>query len=249
MLAPSRHLRVLGVVLLGSAGCFRSVGVPPELECTRDEQCASGLECSPEGRCQCTASSCAGCCSADGRACHSGQRDSACGTDGGLCTDCGADGMSCQSGRCQQLCGDECSSTQARQCVDSTQYEPCGDFDGDGCLEWGEPVACEAGTSCVEGACLAPCDECSPEDELRCSPSVPDAVEVCTDEDDDDCLEWVFSEQCDSSTSCVSGRCEPNCEGACAPDARRCTEANGGYRVCVDDGHGCPRWEIGRAHV
>jgi MYXO-CTERM domain-containing protein len=53
----------------------------------------------------------------------------------------------------QTACADECLSA-ARQCG-GLGWQECGDWDVDGCLEWGGGAACEAGTSCQgAGDCL-----------------------------------------------------------------------------------------------
>jgi hypothetical protein len=47
-------------------------------------------------------------------------------------------------------CGDECSPSGTKQCTVSggTQYKTCGDYDGDGCLEWSSAASCLSGQTC-----------------------------------------------------------------------------------------------------
>ena len=153
--------------------------------------------------------------------------------------------MICQSGGCQELCGDECSSSRARQCTDEQHFQPCGDFDGDGCLEWGETTACDRDKSCVDGDCLAPCDECPAEGDLRCRTStsdLPDGIEVCSDPDSDDCLEWTLQVECSTNEVCTSNECISGCAGPCRLDQRSCTATLDGSRLCIEDDSGCPSW-------
>lgn len=50
-------------------------------------------------------------------------------------------------------CVDECAA--GKRCA-GTGYQLCGDFDADGCLEWGDDTACEARTHCEgAGECVA----------------------------------------------------------------------------------------------
>lgn len=59
--------------------------------------------CGSLGGAQCTASNCAGCCTADGR-CDQGTLNSACGINAGLCTACGPADQ-CQGGMCRPITG------------------------------------------------------------------------------------------------------------------------------------------------
>jgi len=74
--------------------------------------------------------------------------------------DCGTcpSGQTCSNGICVAApgpgCSDECSSG-ARECVDSTSYKECGNYDDDSCTEWSSAIACAAGETCSAGICTA----------------------------------------------------------------------------------------------
>jgi len=51
-------------------------------------------------------------------------------------------------------CSNECSASGAKQCADSTQYQTCGNYDADSCLEWSSSVSCPSGQTCSgSGVC------------------------------------------------------------------------------------------------
>ena len=75
-----------------------------------------------------------------------------CGDDG--CGDsCGSclTGKACVLGAC--VCPDECGPVGMKECTDGTHFKTCGDPDGDTCLEWTLPSACDAGSTCDSGNC------------------------------------------------------------------------------------------------
>ncbi len=52
------------------------------------------------------------------------------------------------SGICMSSC-----TNGAKQCLNNSAEQLCGDFNNDGCYEWGTPVGCPAGYSCSGGVC------------------------------------------------------------------------------------------------
>ena len=78
---------------------------------------------------------------------------------GGAVTACEA-GFSCSAGACApEGCTNDCSTGQTTCSAGGVQG--CGNFDADLCLEFGGPVtACDAGLSCVAGACSAVATQC-----------------------------------------------------------------------------------------
>jgi endonuclease/exonuclease/phosphatase family metal-dependent hydrolase len=58
-------------------------------------------------------------------------------------------------------CADECTAG-ARECS-GTGVRLCGNFDADGCAEWGPTTACPAAQACVAGSCVCQ-NECEPGD-------------------------------------------------------------------------------------
>lgn len=80
--------------------------------------------------------------------CGAGETQSSC------CEDCGCVSGYCQSGSCVvdgPSCSDECSS--GSQSCGNNQVQACGDWDGDGCAEWGVTESCSDGQTCVSGEC------------------------------------------------------------------------------------------------
>ncbi len=63
-------------------------------------------------------------------------------------------GQECSGGSCG-LCENECPSGWARRCASETSFQECGDFDSDGCLEWGPEQACPINSECDLGACVS----------------------------------------------------------------------------------------------
>jgi len=51
------------------------------------------------------------------------------------------------------ICQDECSSIDLKRCHNSG-YQACGDYDADGCLEWGSDIACFSDMICQDGDCI-----------------------------------------------------------------------------------------------
>lgn len=56
------------------------------------------------------------------------------------------------SGDCVTACSDDCPAEDARDC-DGNGWHACGDFNSDGCLEWGTTQYCTVAQECRSGAC------------------------------------------------------------------------------------------------
>jgi hypothetical protein len=70
-------------------------------------------------------------------------------------------GATCEDGACSEGCPVICDEPGVRRCtIDRTGYETCGDYDGDGCLEWGGAVACAEGEECISGVCEPSATDC-----------------------------------------------------------------------------------------
>jgi|GEM_PF-1165204 len=63
--------------------------------------------------------------------------------------DCASGNQVCAEGTCAAACTDECASATC----EGGAVVACGEFDGDGCKDRGTPVACPAGTTCVNASC------------------------------------------------------------------------------------------------
>jgi len=60
--------------------------------------------------------------------------------------------QTCNNGICQTSCTNQCTSG-AKQCKDTMTTQTCGDYNGDGCMEWGGDITCASGLNCVGGSC------------------------------------------------------------------------------------------------
>ena len=75
------------------------------------------------------------------------------------CPTCGCpSGKQCQSnGSCtvptQATCQNECSPIGSKRCSDN-DYQVCGNYDSDDCLEWGPITSCPVNTFCQNGNCV-----------------------------------------------------------------------------------------------
>ncbi len=165
-----------------------------------------------------------------------------CGTCGNSCLD----GQYCAAGNCV-ACQNECMMGD-KQCAagSTTQYQECGDPDGDTCLEWAPAQACGAGQVCDAGDCITACtDECAREDSQVCDTGGANGYRVCGDFDDDACLEYGDLVPCGAGETCVAGTCEESCADECPNDGdRMCAEPpDNGFLVCGNyDGDSCREW-------
>jgi len=192
----------------------------------------------------------AGC--GDSAGCPAGQQSC-----GGECVDiwldrehCGGcdraclDGQFCTTGQCLP-CQHQCM-LGVKQCApDGRSVQTCGDSDGDTCLDWGPPVACQAGEVCVGGDCTGGClDECSREGSTTCEPTGLNGVLTCGEHDGDACLEWGGYTACAGGETCSNGLCSTGCQDECALGQSRCaTPATAGVQACGQhDADACLDW-------
>lgn len=145
-----------------------------------------------------------------------------CGDDGcgGQCGSC-AGGVACEQGLCAGTCVDECSPAGTLACA-AQGIQECGQFDGDGCLEWSEARPCPGFGHCEAGECVCVPDcggkECGYD---GCSGSCG---------------------ICPRGQQCVDFQCQGGCVDECpkAGDSH-CTDT--GRVVCGDDDEdGCLEW-------
>ena len=181
------------------------------LEWGEDTPCGDGLACN-EGVCETT---CISECSEE----HATRCDEA----GRVVTCIDSDGQGClkwataspcepplvcSEGHCGAACTNECNPGDARRCTEASQtrFEVCGEYDGDGCLEWGTPQACEGMLVCSEGECVATCsDECDTAGDFTCDGN---GRKECGEYDGDGCLEWGSVVWCEPGYACDEGICE-----------------------------------------
>ncbi len=152
-------------------------------------------------------------------------------------------GESCSSGACLTVCTPECTESGATDCDDAGLRRVCGNFDGDVCLEWGTPTACEAALVCAEGSCATTCtSECVVVGATECTPG--GQLRTCTS-DGGPCLRWDSPVNCPGGTTCSAGRCESTCTDTCsATGERQCVAGSTTrYRTCGDsNADGCFDW-------
>jgi PKD repeat protein len=176
------------------------------LPCDQGLVCSSGTcaavcvsECSIEGAKKCTeAGTVTACEDADGQGCLKWGTPSACEPP-----------LVCSQGACALACDDECAGVGLKQCAEgaATKYQVCDEWDGDGCLEWGTPVACADGLVCSGAQCVTSCDdECPTDGQKACDGN---AWHQCGDWDADGCLEWGTSSYCSATETCANGACAP----------------------------------------
>ncbi|GMV40888.1 MAG: hypothetical protein AMXMBFR64_26040 [Myxococcales bacterium] len=203
--------------------------------------CEAGQSCS-SGNCS---STCTDECSVVGAKKCDGSAVATCGnTDADPCLEWGtpqacAPGLSCSGGFCTATCKDECTVKGAKAC-EGAGTKVCGDANGDGCLEWGSVVPCEAGQSCSNGSCSSTCvDECTTAGAKACDGN---GVKTCGNTDADPCLEWGTAVACDPGLTCSNGSCALGCKDECTvKGAKQC--AGAAWQACDDhDQDGCLEW-------
>ncbi len=139
-------------------------------------------------------------------------------------------------------CEDACEAGTVRCSGDA--IESCVDTNGDNCVEWGEPIACDDGLTCSGGLCSDPnecIDDCN-EGDLRCGAA---GVQECrADADGDPCLDWAPEEACADGESCSNGVCMAGgCMDECGEGTSRCSPGGPGRQDCGQfDADDCFDW-------
>ena len=202
--------------------------------------CDEGLVCS-QGFCEL---SCKDECSVAGaRKCEGDDVVTCQDHDGDACLEWGGpqpcEGLACSGGFCTSECKDDCTVAGAKKC-DGNGVTVCSDANGDGCLEWGTVVACEAGKTCSGGFCASDCkDECEAAGQKKCE---LDQVVVCGAYDEDPCLDWGSPVPCEGDLVCSGGSCTTSCEDGCAVAGTKQCQGNG-VATCGDyNSDGCLEW-------
>ncbi len=159
---------------------------------------------------------------ADGGTCVPDCQGKECGKDGcgGICAVCPA-GISCTDFLCSGTCDDECEPSGATSCAGDGLSE-CGQFDDDGCLDWGPPEPCVGAGHCVEDACV-------------CEPNC--AGRQCGY---DGCEGSCGT--CASGTTCSFYHCTDQCVEECDFEGETACSGDG-YVACGQfDGDECLEW-------
>lgn len=143
----------------------------------------------------------------------------------------------CQQGDCVPRtveCSDTCVPPATR-CTSSGEVETCADHDGDGCVEFGSAVACDAGQQCdpSDGLCkAASCTDSCTEGETSCEGEL---ISTCATSPAG-CLAFSPGKECPDEGVCEAGACsEPTtCTDECTLGEFACT-GDGQVRECRTD--------------
>jgi len=207
--------------------------------CGADESCSDGY-CSSDCVNECTVSGARRC---DGNGVQEcGDTDSDPCLEWGTTAACAAS-QTCSNGWCAIDCDNECTLEGARQCTGTVAYQLCSEHDGDGCLEWGTPVACDPGLSCSGGSCTSGCvSECTYVGALRCD-DAGSGTQTCGDPAGDGCLRWGTAVACPPDTTCSNGVCQLTCVNECTTSGGRRCEGPTTWALCDDhDADPCLEW-------
>ena len=139
------------------AGAYTKKGADTCLEWSPVTSCTGGTFCD-QGNC---VKSCSDACATSGAVLcttdNSGTQT--CGNfDADSCLDLSSavpcpSNHACSNGTCVPTCLDECQLTDAARCSAVGQaVERCGNFDADGCLEFGGAQDCTGGATCTNGS-------------------------------------------------------------------------------------------------
>jgi len=101
----------------------------------------------------------------------------------------------------QSSCSDECSDYGQKSCYSNTQYQYCGNYDCDACLEFSSPYSCPSGQVCQgNGQCV---DACTPHNYQQCYNNDVYWYDSCNIREDksSECGNsgWTGDYRCDSS--------------------------------------------------
>lgn len=166
-----------------------------------------------------------------------GELDNSCGdiVNCGFCSS----GKKCSNGECITSCTDSCSSGK-KECVSSTTYKECGNYNSDICLEWSSAKSCSSGEICSNGKCIVRCSDLCNSGEKECIGT--NSYRVCGNYDSDDCLEWGGSLNCQSGQICINGECVLSCSDLCSASQKKCVGTTS-YQTCGKyDSDSCLEW-------
>ena len=141
-------------------------------------------------------------------------------------------------------CNDLCQKGETR-CETQTRSNSCADYNGDGCMEWGLPTDCTAGTLCYETKCVKP-EERPSDVGNACSPGCKELCIHFPSTSDSYCTMSCDAVACPNGSICKQGHtggtttskvcllpcnvpgCTIGChQGVCIPSQ--------GYIVCHDN--------------
>lgn len=123
--------------------------------CSTGKKCSSGV-CAATCKDECTVKAATACQVGKVVTCGDFNKDGC--LQWGSAVACAA-GLVCAEGKCEASCTNECTVKGAKQCSAAGKLQECGDFNSDGCLQWGSETACAATTVCSNGQCAATCKD------------------------------------------------------------------------------------------
>ena len=200
---------------VGICGNFDS---DPCVEWGLKDKCPGGTYCNP-GNTLCTINStCSNECSSGEKKCDSGTSYKQCGDyDSDDCLEWSSakscsNGEICNGGKCEtDSCSNDCSGGSII-CIDKTSYKHCGQYDADGCFDWGPTYICIKGEECNNGKCGKPgptcTDQCTGDGSNTCIDKK--YYKTCGNYDSDSCLEWSNTKNCKPGLECIDGKCVDN---------------------------------------
>lgn len=167
--------------------------------------CGDGKTCSG-GAC---ASSCTNQCAAGAKQCAGvGNGIATCVVKPSGCTDwdtpapCG-DGKTCSGASCVSQCANQCT-LGAKQCAGVANGVATCVTKASGCTDWDTPVACNAGTICSGGSCLAQCVNQCTAGAKQCTAGGVATCEVKPS----GCTDWSPAAACSGGQVCAGGVCQ-----------------------------------------
>lgn len=142
----------------------------------------------------------------------------------------------CVQGTCDEIpreCEDVCVDLETR-CTLGGQVETCADHDGDGCVEFGDPVDCDTGEFCEPGSGLCRASDCTDQCQQSETSCEGDLIATCI-ENAEGCLDFGPAKECGEGQTCMNGDCiaSTSCENECEGTATVCT-VDGSVRTCGD---------------
>jgi MYXO-CTERM domain-containing protein len=146
----------------------------------------------------------------------------------------------CEYGSCSFNCVDECDPEDIgkKTCVEGYVGDwyvaDCADYDGDGCLDWGDFKPCGPSATCADGVCGIPCfDSCPKLGIIECLVDLIH-VQACYDFNGDGCVEYDDIGMCDPVTqTCAGGECFTICEPECEIGTMKCASDGEGAQLLL----------------
>jgi hypothetical protein len=130
-------------------------------------------------------------------------------------------------------CEDQCDPG-GTSCAEDGRVISCVGPDGDGCFDWGSPMACAEHQRCVDGACR--CEDICEPGAVACGPE-GGRISCAGPGPEGGCFAWGDEEPCGLHQLCTGGECL--CRNACAPGTPVC-DGPDAVAFCVGpDADGC----------